>query len=630
MVVLFSEGPATGVGRLFALSDRTEDGLRVVRLRHRPVRLRRAGSALTVLGLSAALGRLRREGFAPDVLHAHTLEAAVAAAVLGRLHGIPVVVSEHWSGFPLGTLTPWQRVLARRVFQDADAVCPVSESLRRAIEPYAPRARMRVVGNVVDTSLFAPPDARPSHDGPPRLLAVALLSDKKGLGVLLEALARRAAGGRPPVSLDIVGDGPERAALHARARDLDLDGAVRFLGVASRETVARHMAESDLFVLSSRVETFGMALVEALALGTVGGLVGLGFYALTSGSVLQGLSPTMAIVTFASLPFALAWLFMAAVALALERYEAYGAITIVQPAAQVVLAVTLAATVGTLGAVLGFAISQVVGTAAAAVLVRDRDRGAAPPRRAGELRAAARFGLLSWGSEVLQNLNYRLDLFVLNAFGVTADVGVYSVALTVTSFAWILPSALQTVLFPRTARLDTGDPPASAEPGGLTDVELAASRGTRQAVLLLIPTAVALVFTLLVLVPLLYGARFDRTTDLGLILVPGTLALGFARVLVAVTSGRGRPQYSLYGRLIDMPITAVLYFVLIPAHGATGAAIASSISYALTGVISFVFFRRVVDLPLRTLLVPTRADLEDWRSAGRAVRRRLRGAAEAP
>ena len=369
---------------------------------------------------------------------------------------------------------------------------------------------------------------------------------------------------------------------------------------------------------------------SALALGTVGGLVGLGFYALTSGSVLQGLSPTMAIVTFASLPFALAWLFMAAVALALERYEVYGAITIVQPAAQVVLAVTLAATVGTLGAVLGFAISQVVGTAAAAVLVRDRDRGAAPPRRAGELRAAARFGLLSWGSEVLQNLNYRLDLFVLNAFGVTADVGVYSVALTVTSFAWILPSALQTVLFPRTARLDTGDPPASAEPGGLTDVELAASRGTRQAVLLLIPTAVALVFTLLVLVPLLYGARFDRTTDLGLILVPGTLALGFARVLVAVTSGRGRPQYSLYGRLIDMPITAVLYFVLIPAHGATGAAIASSISYALTGVISFVFFRRVVDLPLRTLLVPTRADLEDWRSAGRAVRRRLRGAAEAP
>ena len=39
-----------------------------------------------------------------------------------------------------------------------------------------------------------------------------------------------------------------------------------------------------------------------------------------------------------------------------------------------------------------------------------------------------------------------------------------------------------------------------------------------------------------------------------------------------------------------MPITAVLYLTLIPAHGATGAAIGSTISYALTGVISFVFF----------------------------------------
>jgi O-antigen/teichoic acid export membrane protein len=362
------------------------------------------------------------------------------------------------------------------------------------------------------------------------------------------------------------------------------------------------------------------AAAGALVLGAIGTILGLGFYALTSGSVLHGLSPTMAIVTFASLPFALVWLFIAAVALAVDRYEAYGAITIVQPVAQVVLAVTLAATVGTLGAVIGFAISQVVAAAAAAAIFRRREAGPTPPTRPGELRAAARFGLLSWGSEVLQNLNYRLDLFVLNAFGAIADVGVYSVALTVTSFAWILPSALQTVLFPRTARLDAGDEVPGA---GLTDVELAASRGTRQAVLLLVPTAVALVFALLVLVPLLYGPRFDRTVELGLILVPGTLALGLARVLVAVTSGRGYPQYSLYGRLIDMPITAVLYFVLIPAHGATGAAVASSISYALTGVISFVFFRRVVHLPLRTVLVPTREDLRDWGSAMRAARRRF-------
>jgi glycosyltransferase involved in cell wall biosynthesis len=268
VVVLFAEGPDARVRRVFALEDRAEDGLRVLRLRHRPSRLPRAGSALIVLGLSAVLTRLRREGFRPDLLHAHTLEAAIPAVALGQLHAIPVVVSEHWSGFPLGTLTAWQRVLARATFRAADSVCPVSESLRRAIEPYAPPARRRVVPNVVDTSLFAPPTApRPVPDGPARLLAVALLSDKKGLGVLLEALALRSARGCPPVHLDVVGDGPERIALAARARALGLDGAVQFHGLRTRAEVARRMAESDLFVLPSRVETFGVALVEALAAG---------------------------------------------------------------------------------------------------------------------------------------------------------------------------------------------------------------------------------------------------------------------------------------------------------------------------------------------------------------------------
>lgn len=265
MVVLFSEGPDPRVRRLFALRDADEDGLRVLRLRHRPSRLPRAATALTILGLSAVLGRLRREGFVPDVLHAHTLSAAVGAVALGRAHGIPVVVSEHWSGFALGTLTPWQRVLARTVIPRADLVCPVSESLARAVAAHAPGARLRVVPNVVDTDLFAPRTGARSHagDGPPKLLAVALLSEKKGLDVLLDALARRP----EPARLDVVGEGPALAGLTARARELGLDGAVRFHGARTREEVARRLAEADLFVQASRVETFGVALVEALAAG---------------------------------------------------------------------------------------------------------------------------------------------------------------------------------------------------------------------------------------------------------------------------------------------------------------------------------------------------------------------------
>ena len=69
-------------------------------------------------------------------------------------------------------------------------------------------------------------------------------------------------------------------------------------------------------------------------------------------------------------------------------------------------------------------------------------------------RRALRFGLQSWGANLLQQINYRFDVLILGAFAGASDVGVYSVALTLTSVAWVLPQALQTVLFPRVASLD--------------------------------------------------------------------------------------------------------------------------------------------------------------------------------
>jgi glycosyltransferase involved in cell wall biosynthesis len=68
---------------------------------------------------------------------------------------------------------------------------------------------------------------------------------------------------RPEVTLDVVGDGPERSALEALADGLP----IRFLGELSREGVASRMREADLFVMPSLVEPFGIAAIEALAAG---------------------------------------------------------------------------------------------------------------------------------------------------------------------------------------------------------------------------------------------------------------------------------------------------------------------------------------------------------------------------
>ena len=99
-------------------------------------------------------------------------------------------------------------------------------------------------------------------DGP--VLAFAgRLGPQKALGVALEAIAAV-----PDVTLAIAGDGPDRAALEARAHELGLDGRARFLGSLSREAVLRLFRAADASLLSSSWENLPHTVLEALAVGT--------------------------------------------------------------------------------------------------------------------------------------------------------------------------------------------------------------------------------------------------------------------------------------------------------------------------------------------------------------------------
>jgi glycosyltransferase involved in cell wall biosynthesis len=89
------------------------------------------------------------------------------------------------------------------------------------------------------------------------------LGPQKALGVALEAVAAV-----PRVTLAIAGDGPDRGALERRARELGVDGRVRFLGSVSREGVMRLFRAADASILSSSWENFPHTIVEALAVGS--------------------------------------------------------------------------------------------------------------------------------------------------------------------------------------------------------------------------------------------------------------------------------------------------------------------------------------------------------------------------
>jgi glycosyltransferase involved in cell wall biosynthesis len=258
VVVLASMATRAPDFAVFSLRDTSEDGLRTLRVRYRRPWLRPLAMVCQTAGLLAALARLRREGWRPDVVHAHVYSAGPPALLLARLCRAALVITEHYTGFQRGLVTGYDRALARLAFTGADLVAPVSEELARHVRTLAPRARVRVMDNVVDTEVFRPGE----HGGGRRLLNVAALAEKKGQADLLDALALV-----PGAELDIVGAGPQLGPLRERAARLGVAGRVRFRGELPKEEVAALMRESDLFVLSSHFENQPCVLIEAGASG---------------------------------------------------------------------------------------------------------------------------------------------------------------------------------------------------------------------------------------------------------------------------------------------------------------------------------------------------------------------------
>ena len=379
-------------------------------------------------------------------------------------------------------------------------------------------------------------------------------------------------------------------------------GAGRWAPLAAQRTIQRCGAVMALG---------GMAVATAV-------------YALAGDVLLEGLERSVLVAAIVAVPFVISWTLSVAVALAQDRYELYGSMFVLQAVVMLIGIAALVGPYGAEGAVWAITASHVLTAFCALVLVRRGSRPDPPGAGAGarvRLRETLRFGLQTWVAELLALVAYRFDLFILNAYASTASVGLYSVAVSVTALAWVLPSSLQAVLVPRAAQLSASGTEAA-------EGDVLAQRAVRHTLILLLPTAIVLALLLIVVIPLLYGDRFEETVGLGLLLLPGALALALTKVLTGVIIGRGFPRYSMITTLIITPATVAAYFVLIKAEQATGAALATTGSYAGSMVLSLYFFLRVTRLPVLSLL-PRREDLGAYSQAldalGHYARHRLPG-----
>ncbi|WOP17215.1 glycosyltransferase family 4 protein [Raineyella sp. LH-20] len=233
-----------------------------------------ASFALAVLPAWAGWRRARRE-FRPEVLHVQCFGPNGAYAwALHRMTGIPLVVSAHGETFmdeedvfTRSRLMAWS---LRRALGDAATVTGCSQLVLDDLSTrFGLHRPALVVPNGIDLLEAERLGIGPSErdpDRPPTVVAVARAVRVKGLDLLLRAFA---AADRPPrTRLVIGGDGPELATLRVLADDLGVAAQVDFLGRLDRAQVIQAMADADLIVVPSRVEAFGIVVLEAWRSGT--------------------------------------------------------------------------------------------------------------------------------------------------------------------------------------------------------------------------------------------------------------------------------------------------------------------------------------------------------------------------
>jgi len=227
------------------------------------------------IGIARALGRVMKR-WRPDIVHSQLLNGDVYAALAGRgvrsrrLVSTVQGVNFQWN---LERFPRRQRYWAlarvyRGLYAAFDAVVTCSHAVRTALSTgpgvKVPAEKITVIHNSVD--LVGLRAAAANVQSAPRrrrrLVTVGNLGPVKGHELLLRALPTLE---DLDVECAIVGDGPLRAHLEAVARQLGVASRVMFLGV--RADVPALVQDADLFVFPSLWEGFGIAVVEAMALG---------------------------------------------------------------------------------------------------------------------------------------------------------------------------------------------------------------------------------------------------------------------------------------------------------------------------------------------------------------------------
>src|SRR5690606_32691573 len=197
------------------------------------------------------------------------------------------------------------------------------------------------------------------------------------------------------------------------------------------------------------------------------------------------------------------------------------------------------------------------------------------------------------------NLNYKVDIILLDKLSTPFEMGIYSKGSGITQYLWQIPMLFSTIVFARSAvsRDDIG-------------FSLKVAQLLRLSFLFIGGASIVLILFSELIIVGMYGEEFRGSISVLNYLLPGVLILTIYKVMNMDLAGKGKPWIAMQAMLPALVINIILNILFIPKYGANGAAVSSTISYAFAGLLFLWFYSIAVKVPIKTILTYKKSDFD--------------------
>ncbi|MFH1957028.1 MAG: flippase [bacterium] len=223
---------------------------------------------------------------------------------------------------------------------------------------------------------------------------------------------------------------------------------------------------------------------------------------------------------------------------------------------------------GLLGATLAWALTNIIAGAVSIYFVQ-RLTGIKWAVDFKFCKELIKFGVKGYLATIMNFLNYRLDILLINFFTSAVLVGYYSISVLIAETLLFFPTSIGLALFPRTAQ-SSRELPYRSTP-----------QICRVSLFLTFISACILFVLSKSIILILFGKQFIPAYQPLKILLPGIAALSVCNILNFDLIGRGKPIFVTYASGVALGINIILNLLFIPRWGISGAALSSTLSYVV-------------------------------------------------